>query len=143
LWVYGRRVEDACGHVRFLLFYVTCGLVADVAQIVARSDSSLPVIGASGAVFGVMGAYLILYPGGRIRTLVLLGVVPVFPRIRAIWLILYFLLLELPPAFQILLFRADYRIGHWAHLGGFFASLTVLFFLRPEAFHRYRNELPL
>jgi membrane associated rhomboid family serine protease len=143
LWVYGRRVEDMCGHGRFLLFYLTCGVIADLAHIVTQSGSNTPTIGASGAVFGVMGAHLILFPKGRIRTLVILGVVPVFPRIRALWLILLFFLLELPPAFDILFNQTDYHIGHWAHLGGFFASLSVLFFLRPEAFHRYRNEMPL
>ncbi len=143
LWVYGRRVEDMCGPFRFLLFYLTCGVFAVLVSTLVQARSDIPAIGASGAVSGVMGAYLILFPKGRIRTFILLGVVPIFPKIRAYWLILYFLILQLPPAFDILVNQADYRIGYWAHLGGFFASLFILLFLRPEAFHRYRNELPL
>jgi len=143
LWVYGRRVEDMCGSWMFLLFYLICGLFADVLSTIVQPRSVIPSIGASGAVFGIMGAYLILFPKGRIRTIIFLGVFPIFPKIRAYWLIPLFLILELPPAFDILFNQADYNIGHWAHLGGFFASMMVIFFLRPEAFHRYRNEMPL
>ena len=90
LWVYGRRVEDACGPWRFLIFYLTSGVFAEMVYTLARAQSDIAGIGASGAIYGVMGAYLILYPGGRIRTFILLGVVPLFPKIRAFWLILYF-----------------------------------------------------
>lgn len=144
LWVYGRRVEDVCGPWRFFAFYLLCGVGADILSTLARLDSNIPSIGASGAVFGVMGAYLVLFPTGRIRTLVLFFVVPFFPRIRAIWVILFTIIfIELPPAVDVLLFDAEYQVGHWAHLGGFFAGLFVMFFLRPDAFHRYRNDLPL
>jgi membrane associated rhomboid family serine protease len=143
LWVYGRRVEDVCGPWRFLFFYLICGVFADIIHTIALARSDVPGIGASGAVYGIMGAYLILFPAGRIRTLVILGVVPIFLRIRAYWLILYFLILEIPPALNILVYQADYQVAHWAHLGGFFGSVFVFLFLSPPAFHRYRNELPL
>lgn len=144
LWVYGRRVEDVCGPWRFLLFYLLCGVFANLINILAQSQSSVPVIGASGAVFGMMGAYLLLFPRGRIRTLIMLGILPIFPKIRAYWLILYFLALNIPPAFNILIYQdVDYQIAHWTHLGGFLAGLFVFFFIRAEAFHRYRNDLPL
>ncbi|MCP4424192.1 MAG: rhomboid family intramembrane serine protease [Chloroflexi bacterium] len=143
LWVYGRRVEDACGPWRFLIFYLTAGIIANVFSALTRIDSTIPGIGASGAIAGVMGAYLILYPKGRIRTLVLLFVVPFTPKIRAYWLILYFLIFQIPPALNALIYQTEYHVGYWAHLGGFFASVLILFFLRPDAFHRYRNELPL
>ncbi len=143
LAVYGRRLEDACGPWRFLLFYLTTGVLAEVIYILAQANQEIPGIGASGAVFGVMGAYLILYPTGRIRTLVVLGFVPIFPKIRAYWIILYFFAVQIIPALQTLLNEADYQVAHWAHLGGFIASLTVFFFLRPEAFHRYQNEMVL
>lgn len=144
LWVYGRRVEDMCGPWRFLLFYILCGVFANFINILAQSQSDVPVIGASGAIFGVMGAYLLLFPRGRIRTLILLGILPIFPCIRAYWLILYFLALNIPPALNILVYQdANYQIAHWTHLGGFLAGLFVFFFIRAEAFHRYRNDLPL
>ncbi len=143
LWVYGRRVEDACGPWRFLLFYLTAGVFAEVVYVLARAQSEIAGVGASGAIFGVMGAYLILYPGGRIRTLIFLWVVPIMPKIRAFWLILYFFALQLLPAFDTLLNEAHYNVAHWAHLGGFIGSLTIFFYLRPDTFHRYRNEMAL
>ena len=142
LWVFGRRVEDACGPMRFLLFYLLCGVSADMVSTVVRMHATIPSVGASGAVFGVMGAYLILFPGGRIRTLVFVwGPVIAWPRIRAFWIVLYFLGLQLIPAIDILLHGTEYYIGYWAHMGGFFASVSVLLFLRPEAFARYMSDV--
>jgi membrane associated rhomboid family serine protease len=119
LWVFGRRVEDACGPWRFLAFYLLAGTWAHVLFILVQSDSRIPGIGASGAIFGLMGAYLLLYPGGRIRTLIFVSIIP---------------------AIQILRREADYSINHWAHLGGFFSAVFILLFLRPEAFARYLSD---
>ncbi len=142
LWVFGRRVEDACGPMRFLLFYLLSGVSADAVSTIVHHNSITPSIGASGAVFGVMGAYLILYPRGRIRTLVFVwGPVIAWPRIRAFWIVLYFLTLQIIPAINIVLKGADYRIGYWAHLGGFFAAITIPLFLRHEAFARYMSDV--
>jgi membrane associated rhomboid family serine protease len=143
LWVYGRRVEDVCGPWRFLVFYLICGVFADIVSTVTRFGSDVPGIVASGAIAGIMGAYLILFPTGRIRTLFFLYFVPTFPTIRAYWLILYFFVLQLPPALSSLFNGAEYNINYWAHLGGFFGSLFIFFFLRPEVFHNYRNDLTL
>lgn len=143
LWVFGRRIEDVCGPWRFLMFYLVCGIVADVISTMIQFESTRPGIGASGAIFGIMGAYLIVFPRGRIRTLVLFFNVPLLPKIRAYWIILYFLTLQLGPAFFTVLYDAQFGIGYWAHLGGFFGSLFIFLFLRSEAFHRLRNELPL
>lgn len=140
LWVFGRRVEDACGTWRFLAFYLLAGTCATILFTIVQYDSGIPGIGASGAIFGVMGAYLLLYPGGRIRTLVFISFVPLWPRIRAIWIVLYFLAIQIIPAIEILLRKADYRVNHWAHLGGFFSAVFILLFLRPEAFARYISD---
>jgi membrane associated rhomboid family serine protease len=140
LWVFGRRVEDACGSWRFLVFYLLTGTWANILSVAVQFDSCIPSIGASGAIFGLMGAYLLLYPGGRIRTLILIGVIPFWPRIRAIWIALYFLGGQILPAFQILFRRADYNINYWAHLGGFLSAITVLLFLRRAAYARYRSN---
>lgn len=139
LWVYGRRVEDVCGPWRFLIFYLICGVFADIISTATRYNSDIPGIGASGAIAGVMGAYLILFPTGRIRTLILFT----FPTIRAYWLILYFFILQLPPAYNALVNQAEYSTNYWAHLGGFFGSLFIFLFLRPQVFHNYQNDLPL
>lgn len=144
LWVYGRRVEDVCGPWRFLVFYLLCGVFADIVSTAASSRSGIPGIGASGAIAGIIGAYLILFPTGRIRTLFIFYFVPTFPAIRAYWLILYWFFIEqLPPALNSLLNQADYNVAYWAHLGGFFGSLFIFLFLRPQVFHNYQNDLTL
>ena len=143
LWVFGRRVEDACGAWRFLGFYLLAGFGSDLIYVLVNSRSEIPVIGASGAIFGVMGAYLILYPKGRIRTLIFwLSFIPSWPKIRAYWVILYFLGIQIIPALDVLLNDggSQYNVAYWGHLGGFFASLTILLFLRPEAFARYWSD---
>lgn len=140
LWVFGRRVEDACGPWRFLAFYLLAGTWAHVLFVLVQSDSRIPGIGASGAIFGLMGAYLLLFPGGRIRTLVFISFVPLWPRIRAIWIVLYFVGIQIIPAIQTLLRNEDYSINHWAHLGGFFSAVFILLFIRPEAFARYLSD---
>lgn len=142
LWVFGRRVEIACGSWRFLLFYLFCGVTSGFIDVFINYRTSIPSIGASGAVFGVMAAYLLLFPGGRIRTLVIFFL-PAWPKIRAFWIVLFFLILEIPPAADVLLNDAEYSIGHWAHIGGFFGALSIIFFLKPDNFRRYINHLPL
>jgi membrane associated rhomboid family serine protease len=140
LWVFGRRVEDACGPWRFLAFYLLAGTWAHILFILVQQDSRIPGIGASGAIFGLMGAYLLLYPGGRIRTLVFISIIPLWPRIRAIWIVLYLVGVQIIPAIQVLLRKEDYSVNHWAHLGGFFSAVFILLFLRPEAFARYLSD---
>ena len=140
LWVFGRRVEDACGPWRFLAFYLLAGTWAHILYVLVQSDSRIPGIGASGAIFGLMGAYLLLYPGGRIRTLVLISIVPLVPRVRALWIVLYLVGIQVIPAIRVLLRQADYSVNHWAHLGGFFSAVFILLFLRPEAFARYLSD---
>lgn len=140
LWVFGRRVEDACGPWRFLAFYLLAGTWAHILYVLVQSDSRIPGIGASGAIFGLMGAYLLLYPGGRIRTLVFISIVPLVPRVRALWIVLYLVGIQIIPAIQVLLRQADYSVNHWAHLGGFFSAIFILLFLRPEAFARYLSD---
>jgi len=142
LWVFGRRVEDACGSWRFLAFYLFCGVTCALTFTIVHADSWIPAIGASGAIYGVMAAYLILYPEGRIRTLIFYGV-PVWPKIRAFWVVLFFLVTEIPPALDVLLHDANYRTAHWGHVGGALGAVAILFFLRPEAFRRYINHLPI
>jgi membrane associated rhomboid family serine protease len=143
LWAFAQRVEDACGPWRFLAFYLLCGVVADIISTMSRSTESIPGIGASGAVYGIMAAYLILFPGGKIKVLLFWGFG--FARIpfRAYWVILFFFLKEIPIALDVLLINVESSVAHWAHLGGFFAGTLIFLFLRPDAFHRFRNELPL
>ena len=143
LWVFGRRVEDACGPTRFLLFYLLAGTSADLITALVLPNEDIPGIGASGAIFGVMGAYLLLFPNGRIRTLYFLYFIPTWPRIRAFWFIFYYLAIQIVPAMNIYLNDIEYGIGYWAHLGGFFSCFAIFLFLRPEAFERYMSNVPV
>ena len=123
LWVFGDNVEDAMGHVRFAVFFLACGLVASFAHVVSVPQSSTPLVGASGAVAGVLGAYLLLHP--RVKVLVL-----AFNRIP-IRLPAYVLLLAWI-AFQILSVAtgADPSVAWWAHIGGFVAGMILVVPLR-------------
>jgi len=143
LWAFGQRVEDACGPWRFLAFYLLCGVVADIISTMSRSTEAIPGIGASGAVYGIMAAYLILYPKGKIKMLIFYGFGFWRVPFRAYWVILFFFLKEIPVALDVLLVNVESSVAHWAHLGGFFAGTLIFLFLRPDAFHRFRNELPL
>jgi membrane associated rhomboid family serine protease len=143
LWVFGRRIEDACGPWRYLSFYLFCGLTADLLSTLIRAKEAIPGIGASGAIAGLLGAYLILFPGGKIRTFLLLGVVPTFPRIRAFWFLIYWIVFQLIPAFTITIHNQSYSINYWAHIGGFFGGVFVIFFLRSEAFSRFLSNEPV
>lgn len=120
LWVLGDNVEDALGHGRYLLFYGACGLAAALAHAAADPASSVPVVGASGAISGVIGAYLVLHPRAPIRTLV--G--------RAIVRLPAFVVLGLWAAFQLLnALLADpgqAGIAWWAHIGGFLAGALLI-----------------
>jgi len=141
LWVFGRRVEDACGPGRFLVFYLLAGTTASLMTALALPHMEIPGIGASGAIFGVMGAYFVLFPGGRIRTLWFISIIPTWPKIRAFWFVLYYLVIQIPPALDSYLNGVEYGTGYWAHLGGFFACIFIPLFLRPEAFARYMSNV--
>lgn len=127
-WVFGNNVEDSMGRGRFVLFYLLCGLAAAAAQVAVDPASAVPMVGASGAISGVLGGYLVLYPRVRVNTLF-------------IWII-FIQILRLP-AYVLLLFWIGYQIllgmpqllgvgepgggvAFWAHIGGFFAGLVLI-----------------
>ncbi len=131
LWIFGDNVEDAMGKVRFAFFYVLSGLAAALAQMLSAPDSSIPMVGASGAISGVLGAYLVLYPQGRVLTLVWFLYFIRFVEMPAlIYLGLWFLL-------QLVSASLGGSLGGgvaWmAHIGGFLAGvLLVRIFTRPS-----------
>jgi membrane associated rhomboid family serine protease len=143
LWVFGRRVEDACGPGRYLVYYLLAGATASLMTALTQPHETIPGIGASGAIFGVVGAYFVLFPSGRIRTLWFITFIPTWPKIRAFWFVLYYLLIQIPPAIDTYLNGVQYGTGYWAHLGGFFACIFIPLFLRPEAFARYLSDVPV
>ena len=99
LWIFGNNVEDATGHPRFLLFYLACGVAAALSHILTHPGSTVPMVGASGAISGVLGAYFLLYPHARIVTLVLLGFFAQTVQIPAFFFLGLWFLLQLLPAF--------------------------------------------
>lgn len=129
LWIFGDNVEDCLGKLRFTGFYLLCGVIANLAQIVVDPGSVIPTIGASGAISGVLGAYLRLYPRARIATLI-----PFFPfliiRIPAMIFLAIWFLLQLQSG-AIALFMAGSNIAWWAHIGGFAAGFALARILKP------------
>jgi membrane associated rhomboid family serine protease len=132
LWIFGDNIEDRLGHGRFLLFYLMCGAAAAFGQTIASPDSLIPMVGASGAIAGVMGAYFVLFPHSRVLTLV--------------WIIFYVEVVEIPAIFflgfwfvmQLLSGVGSFGvqgggIAFWAHAAGFGAGMVLVLVLRrPE-----------
>lgn len=120
LWIFGANVEDAFGRGRFLLFYVACGAIAAAAQVGTHLWSTVPMIGASGAVAGVMGAYLVLYPRSRVLTAIFLVVYLDLIEIPAVFFLgIWFLLQLFSGVGSIGTDAADGAIAFWAHIAGF------------------------
>jgi len=134
LWVFGNNIEDAMGHGRFAAFYLFCGVLAALAQIVIQPGSSVPMVGASGAISGIMGAYLVLYPRARVHLLVVLFVFITRVTVPAYVMLLYWLFLQALGGLPTLAgATAGGGVAFLAHLGGFFAGLlTIHLFAKPE-----------
>ena len=127
LWIFGDNVEDRFGHVKFLIFYLICGLAATGLQLVFSLDSSIPNLGASGAIAGVLGAYLLLFPKARVSVLSGRGVIPV-PALLVIGL---WFVLQLFSGIGSLFDTSDAGgVAYMAHIGGFVAGLVLAFLFR-------------
>lgn len=132
LWVFGNNIEDAVGHAKFLFFYLLCGAAAAAGQLAVDPRSPVPMIGASGAVSGVLGAYLALYPRARVLTLVPLGFLWLL-EVRAFFFLFYWFALQLINGLPVLLLasaRDGGGVAWWAHIGGFAAGWGLIFFFR-------------
>lgn len=144
LWVFGNNIEDSMGPGRFLLFYLLCGVVAAGAHVLVAPQSPVPTVGASGAISGVMGAYLLLYPRVRVHMLfifvIFFRVIPVPAWLVLIWWFFVQLVTGLPELSSV---RPDVSSGVavWAHIGGFVAGLVLVkLFENPRLVAR-RNEI--
>jgi membrane associated rhomboid family serine protease len=134
LWVFGDNVEDRFGHAPYLLFYLVCGVLATLAQVAINPESTIPSIGASGAVAGVLGGYLVMFPGAQVRTLLLLGFFILIPRIPALFLIgVWFVLQLVSGVGQLGVAEETGGVAFWAHVGGFVAGVVLALLLRPRA----------
>jgi membrane associated rhomboid family serine protease len=137
LWIFGDNVEDRMGHGRFLVFYLLCGVAAALAQTITAPDSVVPMVGASGAIAGVMGAYFVLYPKSRIVTLIPLFFFFQVIEVPAIlFLGIWFLMQFINGLGSIVTVAGGQTAGGvavWAHVAGFVAGISgVVVFRRPE-----------
>ncbi|HZQ67726.1 MAG TPA: rhomboid family intramembrane serine protease [Terriglobales bacterium] len=139
LWIFGDNIEDYLGHFPYLMFYLVCGFAASIAHILLNLGSSVPSVGASGAIAGVMGAYFILYPRARVLTLVPLIIFFTFWWLPA-WIVLgywFFLQFLSGAATAIATTSQTGGVAFWAHVGGFVAGILLIKLL-PRRAGRYR-----
>jgi membrane associated rhomboid family serine protease len=145
LWIFGNNVEDSMGHARFAVFYILCGIAAALLQIVSAPGSGVPMVGASGAIGGVMGAYIMLYPRVNVHMLVFLGIFVTTVAVPAYFMIGYWFLLQLFGGLGTL---GGVRggVAFWAHIGGFVAGALLVLVFRDQALvarhpmHGWRQE---
>jgi membrane associated rhomboid family serine protease len=142
LWVFGPMVEDLTGSRRFVLFYLLSGIAGSALNVLLDPGQFGPSIGASGAIAGVMGAFLLLYPARRIRTLIFI-LIPLFPRLPAWALLIYWIVQEIVLGEIILAQGYNFTgIGVWAHIGGFFGGLFLVYvFIRQEVMFNRESVL--
>ena len=131
LWIFGDNIEDVLGHFRYVVFYVLSGAGAVLLQYLSDPASTLPMVGASGAISGILGGYIILFPKAKVLTLVWFGFFLTTIRISAVWFLGAWFLMQWINALSS---NGDAGVAWWAHIGGFIAGLLALFILKP---HRY------
>jgi membrane associated rhomboid family serine protease len=141
LWIFGDNVEDALGHGRFLLFYLLSGVAAAAAQTITGPTSTIPMIGASGAVSGVLGAYLLLFPYATILTLMIFGFFVRSVHIPAVIVLGFWIVLQLINGWLTMNASAMGRgesggVAWFAHIGGFLAGMLLLLLFRPRPSRR-------
>ena len=143
LWVFGNNVEDSMGRIRFVLFYLATGIAAAAAQAAVNPRSAIPMVGASGAISGVMGAYIILYPRVRVHMIVFLGIFITRIAVPAVAMLGYWFLLQLVGGIPALQSESG-GVAFWAHAGGFVAGmLLVIMFRNPDLIAaRVAHQLP-
>ena len=121
LWIFGDNVEDYFGHLPYLFFYLVCGIGAGLLHVLFNLSSTVPALGASGAISGVMGAYMLLYPRERILTLVFIFLIP----IPAVFILGYWFLLQFLAGINALGASASGGVAVWAHVGGFLLGMLL------------------
>jgi membrane associated rhomboid family serine protease len=121
LWVFGDNVEDFFGHIQYFFFYLVCGVGAGLVHVLFNLSSPLPALGASGAISGVMGAYLILFPRARVLTLVIVFLIPLpAVLILGVWFLMQFL-----DGIHSLGMASTGGVAIWAHIGGFILGMLI------------------
>ncbi|MGQ9682596.1 MAG: rhomboid family intramembrane serine protease [Anaerolineae bacterium] len=138
LWIFGDNVEDRLGHLRYLLFYLLCGAAAAAAHLFVNPTSSIPTVGASGAISGVMAAYVLLFPRARVLTFVPLFLLPWTVEVPALIFIGMWFVSQLFNGLFSLAAVATYGgVAYWAHIGGFVAGLLLVNILKKRYYRRF------
>jgi membrane associated rhomboid family serine protease len=141
MWIFGNNIEDSMGHARFLVFYLLCGVAAALAQVMINADSGIPMVGASGAISGVMGAYLILYPRVRVWTMVPIGFFLTSIALPAWTMLLYWIAIQTFGGLIGILGEERGGVAFWAHIGGFVAGVVLIkVFARPNDVAAHRSQ---
>jgi len=139
LWIFGNNIEDSMGHVRYVVFYLIGGVAAAMAQVFATPSSPIPMVGASGAISGVMGAYLILYPRVRVFAIVPIGIIPISIALPAWTMLLYWFGMQFLGGVVGSTGEQGGGVAFWAHAGGFLAGVVLVkLFARPENVQAHR-----
>tara|TARA_B100001123_G_scaffold99232_1_gene114528 strand:+ start:2313 stop:3116 length:804 start_codon:yes stop_codon:yes gene_type:complete len=141
LWIFGNNVEDSMGHGRFIVFYLLCGVAAGLTQAVSDSSSVLPMIGASGAIGGVLGAYLILHPKARVLVVLPIFIIIYFLRIRAFFVLGFWFVLQLVNSI-IFNESSGGGVAYWAHIGGFLAGAGLVLLFRKKGVLLFDQNRP-
>ena len=138
LWIFGNNVEDAMGHLRFIIFYILCGIAAAAGQVFQNPDSMVPMIGASGAISGVLGAYLLLYPHARILVLLPLGFYAQLIRIPASWVLGFWFFIQV---LSSMLFGPQQGgVAWYAHMAGFVTGLLLVTVFKRKKVKLFHNR---
>jgi membrane associated rhomboid family serine protease len=136
LWVFGDNIEDAMGPGRFLLFYLLCGLGALAAQIAIDPGSQTPIVGASGAIAGILGAYLMLFPRGRVKVVTFIVIIPFFLRLPALIVIGFWIVIQFVSGWASIgpgVEEATGGVAYFAHIGGFLTGIILVGFFRKRS----------
>ena len=123
LWIFGNNVEDAMGHMRFLMFYLVCGVAAALSEGMVNPDSALPMLGASGAISGVLAAYVLIYPRARVTVIIPLGILLYPTKISALYVVGFWFVLQLLNIVGTT--PGGPGTAWWAHVGGFITGLVL------------------
>jgi len=143
LWVFGNNIEDSMGHGRFVVFYLLCGVAAAATQMVSDPASPVPMVGASGAISGVMGAYILLYPRVRVHTLIFLGFFATTVALPAYVMLGYWILLQFLGGLPQMAGLESGGVAFFAHIGGFAAGLLLIRAFAREEYLLRRPTLPV
>ena len=140
LWIFGDNVEDDFGHVKFVVFYLVCGIAASISQIAIDPNSTIPSLGASGAIAGVLGAYLIMFPRNRVRCILPLGFIWTTIELPAVAVLGFWIILQVISQYTAFSHTAKRSggVAYMAHIGGFVAGIILTFLFRSRRPPRFR-----